>query len=123
MKKSSFVAMILGTIGGLFAALGMCMCLLPEWNAFKPGVVLGCVGLVILLVMVGVWRKMENKAPIHMSGKRIGTMALGIVGALLMGTGMSLVMVLDKLVVGIIVGIVGMVLLLSLIPLVKGLKA
>lgn len=28
MKKSSFVAMILGTIGGLLFALGMCMALL-----------------------------------------------------------------------------------------------
>ena len=31
MKKSSFVALVLGTIGGVFFALGMCMALLPEW--------------------------------------------------------------------------------------------
>lgn len=37
MKKSSFVAMILGTIGGILFALGMCMALIPEWNAFLPG--------------------------------------------------------------------------------------
>lgn len=30
MKKSTFVAMILGTIGGLLFALGMCMTLIPE---------------------------------------------------------------------------------------------
>ncbi|WP_347477125.1 hypothetical protein [Clostridium sp. Marseille-P299] len=41
MKKSSLVAMVLGTLGGIFLALGMCMCLLPEWNAFKPGVAMG----------------------------------------------------------------------------------
>lgn len=41
MKKSSFVAMIMGTIGGIFFALGMCMALIPEWNAFQPGVVMG----------------------------------------------------------------------------------
>ena len=35
MKKSSFVAMILGTIGGILFALGMCMALIPEWNAFR----------------------------------------------------------------------------------------
>ena len=34
MKKSTFVNLIIGTIGGLLFALGMCMCLLPEWNAF-----------------------------------------------------------------------------------------
>ena len=38
MKKSSFVAMILGTSGGILVALGMCMALIPEWNAFKPGI-------------------------------------------------------------------------------------
>ena len=80
MKKSNFVAMILETIGGIFVAIGMCMCLLPEWNAFKPGVVMGCVGLVILLIMVAVWCKMENKAPIRLSGKTIGTILVSIVG-------------------------------------------
>ena len=39
MKKSSFVAMILGTVGGVLFALGMCMALIPEWDAFKPGLV------------------------------------------------------------------------------------
>ena len=70
MKKSSFVAMILGTIGGIFFALGMCMALIPEWNVFQPGVVMGVIGAVILLIMVLVWRKMENKNPIHLSGKQ-----------------------------------------------------
>ncbi len=45
MKKSSFVAMILGTIGGILFALGMCMALIPEWNAFRPGVIMGVVGV------------------------------------------------------------------------------
>ena len=30
MKKSNFVALILGTISGVFFALGMCMALLPH---------------------------------------------------------------------------------------------
>ena len=34
MKKSAFVNLMIGTVGGLLFALGMCMCLLPEWNAF-----------------------------------------------------------------------------------------
>ena len=122
MKKSSFVAMILGTIGGIFLSIGMCMCLLSEWNAFKPGVVIGCIGLVILLVTLIVWRKMTNKAPIHMSGKEIGTIALGIAGALILGVGMCMVMVWNKMILGIIVGIVGIILLLSLIPIIKGIK-
>ena len=122
MKKSSFAAMILGTIGGVFLALGMCMCLLPEWNMFKPGVVMGSVGIVVLLITVGVWRKMENKAPIHLNGKTILTVILGIIGALALGVGMCLVMVWSKMLFGIIVGLIGIVILLSLIPLIKGLK-
>lgn len=122
MKKSTFVAMILGTIGGILFALGMCMALIPEWNAFQPGVIMGVVGAVVLLIMVLVWRKMENKAPIKLSGKTIGATLIGIVGVLLLGVGMCLTMVWSNMVVGIIVGIIGIVVLLCLIPFIKGLK-
>lgn len=122
MKKSTFVAMILGTIGGILFALGMCMALIPEWNAFQPGVIMGVVGAAVLLIMVLVWRKMENKEPIKLSGKTIGATLIGIVGALLLGVGMCLTMVWSNMVVGIIVGIIGIVVLLCLIPFIKGLK-
>ena len=122
MKKSSFVAMILGTIGGILFALGMCMALIPEWNAFRPGVIMGVAGAVVLLIMVLVWRKMENKEPIHVSGKTIGTVLLGIAGALLLGVGMCLTMVWSNMILGIVIGIVGIVVLLCLILLTKGLQ-
>ena len=122
MKKSSFVAMILGTIGGILFALGMCMALIPEWNAFRPGVIMGVAGAVVLLIMVLVWRKMENKEPLHVSGKTIGTVLLGIAGALLLGVGMCLTMVWSNMILGIVIGIVGIVVLLCLIPLTKGLQ-
>ena len=122
MKKSNFVAMILGTIGGILFALGMCMALIPEWNAFRQGIIMGAAGLVVLLIMVFVWRKMENKALIHLSGKTIGSILLGIAGALLLGVGMCLTMVWSNMVLGIVIGIVGIVLLLCLIPLTKGLE-
>ena len=122
MKKSNFVAMILGTIGGILFALGMCMALIPEWNAFKPGIVMGVVGVVVLLAMVIIWRKMEGKAPVKLSGKTIVAWLIGIVGALALGVGMYLTMVWSHMVMGIIVGLVGIVLLLCLIPFIKGLK-
>ena len=122
MKKSSFVAMILGTIGGILTSLGMCMCLLPEWNAFKPGVVMGCIGFAVLLVMVFVWRKMTNKEPIRMTGKTFVSILLGVLGSLLLGVGMCFVMVWSNIVVGVAIGLVGIIMLLSLIPLIKGLK-
>jgi len=122
MKKSTFTAMILGTIGGILFALGMCMALIPEWHAFKPGVIMGVVGAIVLLTMICVWRRMENKAPVKLSGKILGAAMIGIAGALLLGVGMCLTMVWSNMVVGIIVGIAGIVFLLCLIPFVKGLK-
>jgi len=122
MKKSSFVAMVLGTIGTIFSAIGMCMCLLPQWNAFRPGVILGCIGIAVLLITLMVWRKMTNKDPIRVNGKTMGTIFLGVVGSLLLGVGMCLVMVWSNLVFGIIVGIMGIMLLLALIPLIKGIE-
>lgn len=122
MKKSLFVAMILGTIGGILFALGMCMALIPEWNAFRPGVVIGAIGVVVLLIMVLVWRKMENKAPIKLSGKTIGAILIGIMGALLLGVGMCLTMVWSHMIMGIVIGMVGILVLLCLIPFVKGLQ-
>lgn len=123
MKKSTFVAMILGTIGGILFALGMCMALIPEWDAFRPGVVMGVAGAAVLLAMVLIWRKMENKAPVKLSGKTIGATLIGIAGALLLGVGMCMTMVWDGyMVIGILIGIVGIVVLLGLIPFIKGLK-
>ena len=122
MKKSTFMAMILGTIGGILFALGMCMALIPEWNAFRPGVIMGVIGAVVLLIMVLVWRRMENKEPIKLSGKTIGATLIGIVGALLLGVGMCLTMVWSHMVAGIVSVSVWIVVLLCLIPFIKGLK-
>lgn len=122
MKKSNFVAMILGTIGMVFFALGMCMALIEEWGMFRQGIVAGVVGLVILLITLLVWRRMEGKKPIKLSGKTVGTVVLAIFGALLFGVGMCFSMVFGKMVLGVVIGLVGIVALLMLIPLTKGLK-
>ncbi len=123
MKKENFITLILGTVGGILFAIGMCMCLLPEWNAFTPGVVISAVGAVVLLVLLIVRRKMKGRPAIKVTGKAVGTVALGIVGALVLGVGMCMVMVWEGLMIpGIIVGVVGIILLLCLIPLCKGLK-
>lgn len=121
MKKSTFVSMILGTIGGILFALGMCMALIQEWNSFKPGVIMGAIGIVVLLIMVLVWRRMENKEPIKLSGKTIGATLIGIIGSLLFGVGMCLTMVWSNMILGIVIGIAGIVVLLCLIPFVRGL--
>lgn len=122
MKKENFVSLILGTVGGILFALGMCMCLLPDWNAFKPGLVTGVIGLAVLLAMLFVRRKMQGKPPVKLNRRIVGIIALAVLGALVLGAGMCLVMVWERLTLGILVGIVGIVMLLCLIPLTKGLK-
>lgn len=122
MKKSSFVAMVLGTVSGVLFALGMCMALLPEWNAFKPGVVLGCVGLALGVITLCAWRKMTGKQPIALSRKSILFAGVAIAGALLLGVGMCFCMVWNKLVAGVLIGLAGIVVLLCLIPMAKGIR-
>ncbi|HJD03605.1 MAG TPA: hypothetical protein H9921_03100 [Candidatus Mediterraneibacter caccogallinarum] len=122
MKKKNFVSMIMGTVGGILFAIGMCMCLLPQWNAFNQGIVMGAAGAVILLAMLIVRRRMEGKPAVKLNGKAVGTILFGIVGALALGVGMCMVMVWNMLIQGILVGLVGIVLLLCLIPIVKGLE-
>ena len=122
MKKSSFVALVLGTVSGVLFALGMCMALLPEWDAFTEGVVFGTVGVVLGLITVFVWRKMEKKPSIKLSGKSIVAIIVGVIGALVLGIGMCLCLVWKSFVIGTIVGLCGIVMLLSLIPILKGLK-
>lgn len=122
MKKSNFAAMVMGTVSGVLFALGMCMAMIPEWNAFQPGLIFGAVGLVLGFITLIVWRRMEHKAPIKISGKAVLTSVVGIVGALALGVGMCFSMVWGKMAMGIVIGLVGIVVLFCLIPLTKGIK-
>ncbi len=122
MKKKNFVSLIFGTVGVILFGIGMCMCLLPEWGAFTPGVVIAAAGIVVLLVLLMVRRKMEGKPAVHISGKAVGAVLLSIAGALVLGVGMCMAMIWNMLVPGIVMGAAGILLLLCLIPLVKGLK-
>lgn len=69
-----------------------------------------------------VYRKMTNKAPVEISGRMIITIIAGIFGTLVFGCGMCFTMVWNNMVVGIILSLAGILILLMLIPLVKGLE-
>lgn len=122
MKKSTFITMMMTTVSIVFFALGMCMALIPEWNAFRQGIVFGVIGIILGLVTVIVYRKMTNKAPLEISGRMVFTIVVGIIGILLFGCGMCFVMVWNSLTVGIILGLIGILILLTLIPLIKGIE-
>ena len=123
MKKSNFLALVLGTVGGVCFAIGMCMALLPEWGMMRQGVVTGVIGMVILLADLLIWRRMEKKAPIRVSGKTIGAILVGVAGALMLGVGMCFCMVFARMILGVVIGVVGMLVLLMLIPLTKRRRA
>ena len=122
MKKSSFVALIMGTVSGVLFALGMCMALLPEWNAFTEGVIFGGIGLILGVSTLLVWRRMENKKLPKMNGKNVLRTVYGVVSALIFGLGMCMCLVWHQIVWGTLVGLLGIILLIALIPMIKGIK-
>lgn len=120
MKKSTFITIMMTTISIVFFALGMCMALIPEWNAFKQGIVFGVIGIILGLITIIVYRRMTDKAPIEISGRMVISIIIGIIGTFIFGCGMCFVMVWDSITLGIILGLAGIFILLMLIPLIKG---
>ncbi len=128
MKKETLLEIILGTIGGLVFAVGMCMCLIPEWDLFAAGVVVTFLGFIILLCIIPVYRNNHHKkehGPINWG--IVLTWFVGIVGALVMGFGMSKVMVDEpdktNLIIGIIIGIIGLLICVFNYPIYSYLKS
>ena len=122
MKKSSFIALLMGTVSGVLFALGMCMALLPEWNAFMEGVTFGGVGLVLGVITLLVWCKMENKKLPKLNGKNLARVLYAVVAVLVLGAGMCMCLVWQQFVWGTLVGLLGIVMLIALIPMIKGIK-
>ena len=129
MKKETLLEIILGTIGGLVFAIGMCMCLIPEWDMLKLGIVVSIVGIVILLCIIPIYRKEHPK---KVNNKKtdwglVLTWVIGVVGALIMGFGMSKILVdtPDKmdLIIGMITGVVGLLICVLNYPIYAYLKS
>ncbi len=122
MEKKYFVALVMFVVGGLLFSLGMCMCLLPEWDAFNEGLVIGAVGGVTLIATLVATLKMLGVKMIKVSGKLVAKIVYAIISLLVFGTGMCLVMAFDMMLIGILVGVIGIVMLLCLIPMFLGFR-
>ena len=123
MEKKNFIALVFGVVGGLLFSLGLCMCLLPEWNMFNTGVAFTAIGAVVLLILLLVYLKMSGKKVKLPNGKVIAKTLYGLFATLVFGLGMCMVMVFEGMMLyGILVGIAGIVLLLFLIPMCFGFK-
>ena len=122
MKKSSFIALVMGTVSGVLFSLGMCMALLPEWNAFTEGVIFSGIGLILGIITLLVWYKMEHRKLPKMNGKNVIRTIYGVVAALILGVGLCLCLVWEQIVWGTLVGLLGIIMLIALIPMIKGIK-
>lgn len=123
MTKKSFAFLVLAVASGLLFALGMCMCLLPEWDAFGPGVVVTALGALALLVLAGVCWVSAGKPMVKVDRKKMGKVIYSVLALLVLGTGMALIMAFEGMLIpGIIVGVIGIVLVLGMIPVFVGLK-
>ena len=127
MKKETLLEIILGTIGGLIFAIGMCMCLISEWDLLKVGIVVSIIGFIVLLCIIPIYKKDKpKKAPKKTDWGLVLTFVIGIVGALIMGFGMSKVMVGNPekmdLIIGMITGVVGLLICVLNYPIYSYLK-
>ena len=129
MKKDTLLEIILGTVGGLVFAIGMCMCLIPEWDLFTAGIVVAVIGFIILLCIIPIYRKEHPK---KVSNKKIDwglvlTLLIGILGALIMGFGMSKIMVGSPekmdMIIGMITGVIGLLICVLNYPVYSYLKS
>ena len=130
MKKETLLEIILGTVGGLIFAIGMCMGLISEWDMLKAGIVVGVIGLIILLCIVPVHRKSHPRKEKESKKTDWGlvlTWIIGIVGSLIMGFGMSKVMVGSPekmdMIVGMITGVIGLLICVLNYPIYSYLKS
>lgn len=100
MEKKSFIKLVLGVVGGLLFSLGMCMCLLPEWNMFTAGVVFAAVGAVVLLITLAVHCKQTGVKIKLPSAKVMLKTLYGLFATLVFGLGMCMVMVFEGMMLG-----------------------
>lgn len=122
MKKETLLEIIFGTIGGLIFAIGTCMCLQKEWDLLTLGIIMSVIGFIILLMIIPVYRKTHSKKKEKsVNWGIIITWIIGIIGALVMGFGMSKVMIENPnktdLIMGITIGVVGLIVCVLVYPI------
>lgn len=127
MKRETLLEIILGTVGGLVFSIGMCMCLIPECDLLKAGVVVSLIGFIILLCIIPIYRKGKPKK--ERKNVDLGivlTFVIGIIGSLILGFGMSKILVLGNtktdLIIGMVTGVVGLLICVLNYPVYSYLK-
>ena len=129
MKKNTLLEILLGTIGGLIFGIGLCMCLIPEWNLLTAGIIVSIIGFIILLCIIPIYRK-EHPKKVNNKKSDWGlvlTWLFGIVGSLIMGFGMSKIMVDSPekidMIIGMVTGVIGLLICVLNYPIYSHLKS
>lgn len=130
MKKETLLEIILGTVGGLIFAIGMCMGLIEEWDMLSAGIIVGIIGFIILLFIIPVHRKSHPKKERERKKTDWGlvlTWIIGVIGALIMGFGMSKIMVGSPqkmdMIIGMVTGVIGLLICVLNYPIYSYLKS
>lgn len=90
------------------------MCLIPEWDMLKAGIIVTLIGFIVLLFIIPIYRK-EHPKKVNNKKTEWGlvlTCTIGVVGSLIMGFSMSKIMIdgPDKMdmIIGMITGVIGL---------------
>lgn len=117
MKKQQFINLVTCVMSGILFSIGMCMCLLQEWNLFDVGVVMASLGGVTL-ISICVYNYIKTaKHKWQINWKLVGKITYATISTLIMGLGMSMILVWSLYVWGILVSVLGIIMLLFLIPM------
>lgn len=117
MTRKNFLFLVLTVVSVLLFSLGLCMCLLPDWNAFKPGVAVTALGAVALAALALVRWSMAGKPVMKINTRVLGKALYCVAAALVLGTGMAMIMAFEGMMIpGMLVGVVGIILALGILP-------
>lgn len=119
MEKKSIVNLFMGTFSGVLFAIGMCMSMVPLFHLQLAGIVIGSIGLLIGLMQLIVHRWIANGGRFKLTFKSVLVGLFSVIALIVFGAGMVMTMVWGTFLLGVGVGILGMVMLLSLNPMFK----
>ncbi|HEM6045947.1 TPA: hypothetical protein U2C66_000293 [Streptococcus suis] len=121
MKKRDFISSIAYTVSLLVLALGMCFYTLPEWEMTTLGMPLSVAGLLLLALSWVLQRKLAGKGGPKFDWKQIVKVIYCVFALLVFGGGFALVTT-GNFVLGLVLGLVGLILVIGMIPVTVGLK-
>lgn len=107
MKKETLVEIILANIGGLFAAMGLFMIFMNDWNLLTAGIITTVFGVINLIGLIFVRKKYGN-TKINRWKSTLARFVM-IMASVAMGSGASQLISNQHMTFGIVIWILGMI--------------